>query len=226
MASRQAFLIDLARQGDEEAKADLFKEFPTAYRNEFGTIEIGNKAGGRVKAYKKGGLARKKRSIARGCGAVMGGRRKKTLYIQEIIMANLKMVQVGTNVHDEPVYNVMDENDKLVKTTIFTEAEALTMISGVEESAPVEEAEEIIEEVEAVIEEVEELEEVATPEPENSREVPNHSYKNMTKTQLEAFMRGHGVELDRRKSKSDLLEQVDGYFKGYFNIQELRNGHR
>tara|TARA_Y100001973_G_C5163758_1_gene314936 strand:+ start:345 stop:587 length:243 start_codon:yes stop_codon:yes gene_type:complete len=41
----------------------------------------GNKAGGRVKAYKKGGLARKKRSIARGCGAVMGGRRKKTLYI-------------------------------------------------------------------------------------------------------------------------------------------------
>tara|TARA_R100000781_G_C3995593_1_gene98487 strand:- start:55 stop:438 length:384 start_codon:yes stop_codon:yes gene_type:complete len=127
-------------------------------------------------------------------------------------MANLKMVQVGTNVHDEPVYNVMDENDKLVKTTIFTEAEALTMISGVEESAPVEEAEEIIEEAEAVIEEV------ATPEPENSREVPNHSYKNMTKVQLEAFMRGHGVELDRRKSKSDLLEQVDGYFKGYFNI--------
>ena len=127
-------------------------------------------------------------------------------------MANLKMVQVGTNVHDEPVYNVMDENDKLVKTTIFTEAEALTMISGVEESAPVEEAEEIIEEAEAVIEEV------ATPEPENSREVPNHSYKNMTKVQLEAFMRGHGVELDRRKSKSDLLEQVDGYFKGDFNI--------
>jgi len=127
-------------------------------------------------------------------------------------MANLKMVQVGTNVHDEPVYNVVDENDKLVKTTIFTEAEALTMISGVEESAPVEEAEEIIEEAEAVIEEV------ATPEPENSREVPNHSYKNMTKVQLEAFMRGHGVELDRRKSKSDLLEQVDGYFKGYFNI--------
>ena len=119
------------------------------------------------------------------------------------------MVQVGTNVHDEPVYNVMDENDKLVKTTIFTEAEALTMISGVEESAPVEEAE-------AVIEEVEELEEVATPEPENSREIPD--YGSMTKVQLEALMREHGIELDRRKSKSDLLEQVDGYFKGYFNI--------
>ena len=118
-------------------------------------------------------------------------------------MANLKMVQVGTNVHDEPGYNVVDENDKLLKTTIFTEAEALTMISGVEESAPVEE-------VEAVIEEV------ATPEPENSREVPD--YESMTKAQLEALMREHGIELDRRKTKSDLLEQVDGYFKGYFNI--------
>ena len=114
-------------------------------------------------------------------------------------MAHLKMVQVGTDVHDNPVYNVVDENDKLVKTTIFTEAEALAMISGVEaEAAPVEEAEEIIEEVE------------------ESSDVPD--YGSMTKVQLEALMREHGIELDRRKSKGDLLEQVDGYFKGYFNI--------
>ena len=128
-------------------------------------------------------------------------------------MAHLKMVQVGTDVHDNPVYNVVDENDKLVKTTIFTEAEALAMISGVEaEAAPVEEAEEIIEEVEAVIEEVEEVIE----EVEESSDVPD--YGSMTKVQLEALMREHGIELDRRKSKGDLLEQVDGYFKGYFNI--------
>jgi hypothetical protein len=113
-------------------------------------------------------------------------------------MAHLKMVQVGTDVHDNPVYNVVDENDKLVKTTIFTEAEALAMISGVEaEAAPVAEPE--------VIEEVEE-----------SSDVPD--YGSMTKAQLEALMREHGIELDRRKSKGDLLEQVDGYFKGYFNI--------
>jgi hypothetical protein len=31
--------------------------------------------------YKNGGLARSKRSIARGCGAVDEKRRKKTLYI-------------------------------------------------------------------------------------------------------------------------------------------------
>ena len=128
-------------------------------------------------------------------------------------MAHLKMVQVGTDVHDNPVYNVVDENDKLVKTTIFTEAEALAMISGVEaEAAPVAEPE-VIEEVEEVIQEVEE-----------SSDVPD--YGSMTKAQLEALMREHGIELDRRKSKGDLLEQVDGYFKGYFNIQELRNGHR
>jgi len=128
-------------------------------------------------------------------------------------MAHLKMVQVGTDVHDNPVYNVVDENDKLVKTTIFTEAEALAMISGVEaEAAPVEEAEEIIEEVEAVIEEVEEVIEGV----EESSDVPD--YGSMTKVQLEALMREHGIELDRRKSKGDLLEQVDGYFKGYFNI--------
>jgi hypothetical protein len=128
-------------------------------------------------------------------------------------MAHLKMVQVGTDVHDNPVYNVVDENDKLVKTTIFTEAEALAMISGVEaEAAPVEEAEEIIEEVEAVIEEVEEVIEGV----EESSDVPD--YGSMTKVQLEALMREHGIELDRRKSKGDLLEQVDGYFKGYFSI--------
>ena len=119
-------------------------------------------------------------------------------------MAHLKMVQVGTDVHDNPVYNVVDENDKLVKTTIFTEAEALAMISGVEaETAPVAEPE-VVEEVEEVIEEVEE-----------SSNVPD--YGSMTKAQLEALMREHGIELDRRKSKGDLLEQVDGYFKGYFN---------
>ena len=128
-------------------------------------------------------------------------------------MAHLKMVQVGTDVHDNPVYNVVDENDKLVKTTIFTEAEALAMISGVEaEAAPVEEAEEIIEEVEAVIEEVEEVIEGV----EESSDGPD--YGSMTKVQLEALMREHGIELDRRKSKGDLLEQVDGYFKGYFSI--------
>jgi hypothetical protein len=34
----------------------------------------------------------------------------------------------------------------------------------------------------------------------------------MTKLELEAMMREHGVELDRRKSKGELLKEVDAYF--------------
>jgi len=40
------------------------------------------------------------------------------------------------------------------------------------------------------------------------------SYKDMTKKELELFMREHSIELDRRKSKDDLLNQVDKFFEG------------
>ena len=66
---RQAQLIDLAREGNEEALSDLFKEFPYAYKKLFG------------KGMSDGKIVRKKRKIARGCGAIMEKRRKKTLYI-------------------------------------------------------------------------------------------------------------------------------------------------
>ena len=69
MSTRQAQLIDLAREGNEEALSDLFKEYPAAYKRV--TEEEG---------FKNGGLARRKRNIARGCGAIMENRRKKTLY--------------------------------------------------------------------------------------------------------------------------------------------------
>ena len=39
------------------------------------------------------------------------------------------------------------------------------------------------------------------------------SYKSMSKLELETMMREHGVELDRRKSKKELLEEVENYFK-------------
>ena len=35
----------------------------------------------------------------------------------------------------------------------------------------------------------------------------------MTKKELEKFMRKHGIELDRRKTKADLLARVDKFFK-------------
>ena len=39
-------------------------------------------------------------------------------------------------------------------------------------------------------------------------------YNSMKKIELEALMRTHGIELDRRKSKKDLMMEVDTFFKG------------
>ena len=39
------------------------------------------------------------------------------------------------------------------------------------------------------------------------------NYHDMTKKELELFMREHGIELDRRKSKGDLLDEVDKFFE-------------
>jgi hypothetical protein len=38
--------------------------------------------------------------------------------------------------------------------------------------------------------------------------------ENMTKLELEAMMREHGVELDRRETKGALLRQVKNFFNG------------
>tara|TARA_R110002050_G_scaffold31506_4_gene81009 strand:- start:199 stop:498 length:300 start_codon:yes stop_codon:yes gene_type:complete len=39
------------------------------------------------------------------------------------------------------------------------------------------------------------------------------NYHDMTKKELELFMREHDIELDRRKSKEDLLDEVDKFFE-------------
>jgi len=45
-----------------------------------------------------------------------------------------------------------------------------------------------------------------------TQDVPN--YSDMTKVELEALMREHGIELDRRKTKGALLKQVKEFFNG------------
>jgi len=52
---------------------------------------------------------------------------------------------------------------------------------------------------------------LATMQP--SVEVPP-KYASMTKLQLETLMRGYGVELDRRRTKASLLEEVREHFNG------------
>ena len=64
MAGRVQQLMALADEGDENAKADLWREFGIKYGmddEEDPTIPItpsGNKAGGKIKSYKKGGKVR------------------------------------------------------------------------------------------------------------------------------------------------------------------------
>tara|TARA_R100000008_G_C3471737_1_gene109339 strand:+ start:202 stop:549 length:348 start_codon:yes stop_codon:yes gene_type:complete len=114
-------------------------------------------------------------------------------------MSDLEMIQVGTDVHDNPVYNVIyKDTGKLFSTTIFTEAEAKAKVEKIEAEPSIEEVEEI--------EEIEEIEDKAS--------IPD--YHSMTKLELEALMREHNIELDRRKSKSDLLEEVDTFFNENF----------
>jgi hypothetical protein len=130
-------------------------------------------------------------------------------------MSDLEMIQVGTDVHNKPVYNVKRKGGGLVSTTIFTEAEALAMLEAPKEAPEVEEAPVEEEEVEEEVEEEEEEEVEEEVEEEETSEVPD--YSSMTKLQLESLMREHDIELDRRLTKSDLLEQVDSYFKANFS---------
>ena len=44
-------------------------------------------------------------------------------------------------------------------------------------------------------------------------EVKEELMTDMTKLELEAKGREHGIELDRRKTKADLLARVDKFFK-------------
>ena len=114
-------------------------------------------------------------------------------------METLKMVQVGTDVHDNPVFNVVKENGKLVTTTIMTKSEAAAMIANAESSVKEEVAEEPVE---------------LSGVDEDLSHIPD--YKGMSKKELETTMRTYGIELDRRESKSALLRQVEAFFKGSF----------
>ena len=77
-------LQELREQFDNDEKSNTRMTFPQYLKQQsprLFKVSGGNKAGGKIKGFKPGGLARSKRSIARGCGAIMENKRKKTLYI-------------------------------------------------------------------------------------------------------------------------------------------------
>jgi len=105
-------------------------------------------------------------------------------------MSDIEMFHVGQNEDGDKLYNLRYVKGGMsLPTPSMTEAQALARINGTE--------------VEIVS--VKPVEEVVTIVPD---------YKTMKKIELEALMRKHDIELDRRKSKADLLTEVDAFFKG------------
>ena len=100
-------------------------------------------------------------------------------------MSDIEMFHVGQNEDGEKLYNLRYVKGGMsLPTPSMTEAQALAKINGTEV-----------------------VEEVAT-----TTDTPD--YKSMKKIELETLMRTHGIELDRRKSKKDLMMEVDTFFKG------------
>jgi hypothetical protein len=76
-------LQELREQYDNDEKSNTrmpFSQYLSKKAPQIFKLTGGRKAGGKIKAMQNGGLARRKRGIARGCGAIMENRRKKTLY--------------------------------------------------------------------------------------------------------------------------------------------------
>ena len=104
-------------------------------------------------------------------------------------MSDIEMFHVGQNENGEKLYNLRYvKGGMTLPTPSMTEAEALAKINGTE-------IEENIISVDSF----------------NNKSSKN--YHEMTKKELEKFMRKHGIELDRRKTKADLLARVDKFFK-------------
>ena len=109
-------------------------------------------------------------------------------------MSDIEMFHVGENESGEALYNLRYvKGGRSLPTPSMTEAEALAKINGTEVvltmTAPVDNT--------TIV---------------TVTDVPD--YKSMKKIELEALMRTHGIELDRRKSKKDLMMEVDTFFKG------------
>jgi|TARA_R110000787_G_scaffold93795_1_gene196130 hypothetical protein len=127
-----------------------------------------------------------------------------------MIAETVEMIKIGKNENGEDLYNLKYvKGGRALPTPSMTKAEALAMINGTEVEDTV--IEEIIGTpvVEDVVEEVVTVTVTVT---DKTTIIPD--YKDMDKKELEALMRTHDIELDRRKSKKELMMEVDSFFKG------------
>ena len=108
-------------------------------------------------------------------------------------MSDIEMFHVGQNEDGEKLYNLRYvKGGRPLPTPSMTEAQALAKINGTE-----------------IVTTTEEM-----------TIVPD--YKSMNKKELELFMREHSIELDRRRTKTDLLQQIENFFKEQVDETKLR----
>ena len=134
-------------------------------------------------------------------------------------MAALEMIHVKNGEGNNPLYQIgikhADGTHTIVNTKFRKEHQAIAYLAELE-TVTVEEAPAIDAAMDTLTVTETGISEEKVTVTEKTTIVPN--YKSMTKLELEETMRFHNIELDRRKSKKDLLQEVDMFFKGNFSI--------
>ena len=134
-------------------------------------------------------------------------------------MAALEMIHVKNGEGNNPLYQIgikhADGTHTIVNTKFRKEHQAIAYLAELE-TVTVEEAPAIDVAMDTLTVTETDISEEKVMVKEETTIVPN--YKSMTKLELEETMRFHNIELDRRKSKKDLLQEVDMFFKGNFSI--------
>tara|TARA_R100000231_G_scaffold83092_3_gene63390 strand:- start:428 stop:796 length:369 start_codon:yes stop_codon:yes gene_type:complete len=119
-------------------------------------------------------------------------------------MADLEMLYVKNGEGNNPLFQIGTRNEdgsyNIMYTDYLKEHQAIAFLEKLKsQEEPV---------VEKAIEEMV-LDNTLAEEPSN---IPD--YKGMSKKKLEETMRSYGIELDRRKSRAALLEEVEMFFDG------------
>ena len=108
-------------------------------------------------------------------------------------MNDVEMFHVGENNEGEALYNLRYiKGGRSLPTPSMTKVEALAKINGTKIDAAM-----------------------------DTLPIDPLDFKEMTKKELELFMRKHSIELDRRKTKADLLKQVEIFLKVKSNETKL-----
>jgi hypothetical protein len=111
-------------------------------------------------------------------------------------MSDIEMFHVGQNEDGEKLYNLRYvKGGRPLPTPSMTREEAFAKING--EEAP-----------------------IISIDSFNNKS--SKDYKSMNKKELELFMREHSIELDRRRTKTDLLQQIENFFKEQVDETKLR----